>query len=487
MSIVDSVKRAGYYKMVDYLMENPEEHWPKAMDMVNKAVPKNLFPSQRKAFDTALKEKNNWYQLLLKICDLNPEVRTRLVKSFLVDANLMVWGEQEANREKYKCNIPWAILLDPTSACNLRCKGCWAAEYGHKLNLSFEDIDSIIEQGKALGTHVYIYTGGEPTVRKDDLIKLCEKHQDCAFLCFTNATLIDEAFVKEMVRVANFVPAISAEGFEEAMDARRGKGVFQKVQKAMALLREYKLPFGVSCCYTSANWDSMASEEYWDYLIEQGALFAWIFTFMPVGHSTTNELLPTVDQRKHLYNFVREMRKHKPLFTLDFQDDGEFVGGCIAGGRRYLHINAKGDVEPCVFAHYSNCNIHDTSLLDALRSPIFMEYYNMQPFNGNYLRPCPILENSGALAEMVKRSGAKSTDLEHEELAEDLCAKTKEFSDAWAPVAKEIFEDKNDPMYEVRIRDNQGMAESDLNKFERLKKEGYTIAWDAGEEVRKAS
>ena len=99
-----------------------------------------------------------------------------LIKTFLVDANLLVWGTQEKMRDEHRCNVPWAILLDPTSACNLHCTGCWAAEYGHSLNLSYDDIDSIIRQGKELGVHVYIYTGGEPLVRKRDLIRLCEAH-----------------------------------------------------------------------------------------------------------------------------------------------------------------------------------------------------------------------------------------------------------------------------------------------------------------------
>ena len=137
-----------------------------------------------------------------------------------------------------------------TSACNLHCTGCWAAEYGHKLNLSLETIDSIIRQGKDLGVNRYIDTGGEPMVRKKDLITLCERHPDCAFLSFTNGTLIDEAFCKEMLRVKNFVPAISLEGFDQANDGRRGNGVFEKVMQAMNLLREYKLPFGISTCYT---------------------------------------------------------------------------------------------------------------------------------------------------------------------------------------------------------------------------------------------
>lgn len=90
-----------------------------------------------------------------------------------------------------------AILLDPTSACNLHCTGCWAAEYGHKLNLSLETIDNIVCQGKELGIYMYIYTGGEPMVRKKDLITLCERHPDCEFLSFTNGTLLNEHFVRK--------------------------------------------------------------------------------------------------------------------------------------------------------------------------------------------------------------------------------------------------------------------------------------------------
>ena len=467
MKATDQIKRAALSKAIDYLLENPERNVAKIMDMIDKVAPDDVFPTQRAAFHQAIDDESNWYQLIMKILtDMNPQVRDRLIKTFVVDANMLAWPKQEAMRDQYHCNIPWAILLDPTSACNLRCTGCWAAEYGHKQNLTYEEIDSIINQGVKLGTHVYIYTGGEPLVRKHDLINLCEAHPDCAFLSFTNATLIDEEFVQDMIRVANFVPAISVEGFEEATDARRGEGTYAKVSRAMELLRENGLPFGVSCCYTSANASSIASEEFFDWLIEKGALFAWIFTYMPVGVGSPTSLMVHADQREHLYRFVREMREKKPLFTLDFQNDGEFVGGCIAGGRRYLHINATGDVEPCVFAHYANVNIRETSLLDALRSPLFMQYYEGQPFNDNLLKPCPILENEGLLADMVKRAGAHSTDLQEKESAEDLCAKCHDSIAEWTPVAERIWNDEGDPLYDKRKNDPaQGMADTDMRKL----------------------
>lgn len=468
MSLTQSAERAALNKLIDYLDDNPQENIDKIMDLVNKLVPDRVFPVQREAFTNVIKSRGNWYDLIMRIFSLNPKMRTKLLKALIVDGNLLAWPQQEKNREKYQCNIPWAILLDPTSACNLHCTGCWAAEYGYKQNLSFDDIDSIVTQGKELGTHIYIYTGGEPLVRKHDLIRICEKHQDCVFLCFTNSTLIDEAFCDDMIRVANFVPAISAEGNEHTTDARRGKGTYEKIEHAMKLLRERNLPFGISTCWTSANVDTVATEENMDWMIREGALFCWYFYFMPVGRSATSELMPTPEQREHMYRFIREMREKKPLFTLDFQNDGEFVGGCIAGGRRYLHINAVGDVEPCVFIHYSNANIHDVSLLDALRSPLFMKYYEGQPFNDNYLKPCPMLENPDVLPKMVAEAGAMSTDLVEKESPEQLREKTRAAAKAWSSVAELIWNDPKDPLYTKRHDDmTQGMADSDMHKFEK--------------------
>lgn len=468
MSLTQTAERAALYKLIDYVDEDPEARIPKIMDTIDRYTPEDVFPTQRAAFRNAIDGRSNWYELILKAFRLNPEVRTRLLKALIVDANILAWPVQERAREKYRCNIPWAILLDPTSACNLRCTGCWAAEYGHALNLSYEDICSIIDQGRELGCHVYIYTGGEPLVRKADLIRICERYPDCVFLCFTNATLIDEGFCQDMIRVANFVPAISAEGNEHTTDARRGDGTYAKIERAMDLLREHELPFGISACWTRANADAIATEENMDWMIGKGALFCWYFHFMPVGRSSTPELIPTPEQRERMYRFVREMRGRKPLFTMDFQNDGEFVGGCIAGGRRYLHINAAGDVEPCVFIHYANANIHDVSLLDALRSPLFMKYYEGQPFNTNHLRPCPMLENPDDLPRMVAETGARSTDLVEQETPEQLREKTAAAAAAWAPVAERLWADEADPMHETRQRWNEGQATTDVSRLGRL-------------------
>ncbi len=442
-SIKDSMQNFAVKQALKYIEGNPEENIPKLMALVDKFTPAGWYQSQRDAIRNVIDEKNNWYQLILKVYDLDPGVRRAFFQNFLVNASLKGSALQESVKEKEGCNVPWAILLDPTSACNLHCTGCWAAEYGNQLNLSLETINSIIEQGKKLGTYMYIYTGGEPLVRKKDLIKICEMHPDCEFLSFTNGTLIDEEFCQEMLRVKNFVPAISLEGFEEANDGRRGEGVYQRVQDAMARLKRNKLPFGISTCYTSKNVDDVSSEKYFDLLVESGALFVWFFHYMPVGNDAAVELLPAPEQREMMYRRIRELRKTKPIFSMDFQNDAEYVGGCIAGGRNYLHINAKGDVEPCVFIHYSNVNIHEVSLLDALKSPLFMAYHDNQPFNDNMLRPCPMLENPEMIRKMVKETGAVNTDYQSPEEVGSLCEKTIPYAENWKTTADKLWDGHN--------------------------------------------
>jgi MoaA/NifB/PqqE/SkfB family radical SAM enzyme len=442
---MESTKAHWAKVVLDYLDEDPDRNIPRLLTAVEFLDRKGAIRSQTTAVRAALADKDgNWYQLAKSMwTDVDDGVRKRLFENVVINATMIGSPRQEAAGKENDCNVPWAILMDPTSACNLHCIGCWASEYDKHLNMSFETLDSVIEQGKALGIYMYLYSGGEPLVRKNDIIRLCEKLDDCVFLSFTNATLIDEAFADEMLRVKNFVPAISVEGFEKETDFRRGDGTYAAVVKAMDILREHKLPFGISCCYTRDNTEVIGSEAYFDDMIAKGAKFAWLFTYMPVGTDAAPELMVTPEQREFMYHRVRDFRETKPIFTMDFWNDGEYVQGCIAGGRCYLHINANGDVEPCAFIHYSDSNIHETTLLGALQSPLFAQYRDNQPFNENHLRPCPLLDNPGRLADMVEASGATSTDLLDPENVRELSEKCTDAADRWAPVADQLWDESH--------------------------------------------
>ena len=381
MTLMEKAAHAAERKAFEKVLENfiqkgkTADAASAAQDLVDMAEKIQGSVWKKESFEVlhmiAGQPEGKWAHYVQRILD---ETDPYILKTFLTNAvyegGFRGYQQAQKNAEKYGCNIPWLILMDPTSACNMHCTGCWAAEYGHQLNLDLDTIDSIIRQGKDMGVYFYIYTGGEPLVRKKDIITLCERHPDCEFLSFTNGTLIDEAFADEMLRVKNFIPAISLEGDETTTDSRRGAGTYQKVLRAIELLHERKLIYGISSCYTSVNWDAISSWEYFQKLIDLGCLFIWYFHYMPVGNDASPELLPSPEQRRAVLERIRHNRSTMPLFAMDFQNDAQYVGGCIAGGRRYLHINANGDMDPCVFIHYSDSNIREkTCLLYTSPSP----------------------------------------------------------------------------------------------------------------------
>ena len=452
--LVHSAQRAAYNvairQAIKYVKKDGADKYEqigKLIDLVEKLTGSNYPPEgYAKARQLLANPDEKWARFLARSLD---ELDDNVIATTLLNLGFETFIEGtkqiRENRKKYDCNIPWLILFDPTSACNLRCTGCWAAEYGHKLNLTYDEMSKLVSEGKELGTHLFLLTGGEPMVRKKDILRLAEEHNDCMYHIFTNGTLIDEEFCREAQRLGNIAFGISLEGFEEVNDGRRGAGVFDKVMKAFDLLKQYGLLFGVSICYTRANIATITSDEYLDMIIEKGCRYAWYFHYMPVGNDADENLLPTMDQRVYMLHRVREIRHDKMLFAFDFQNDGEFVGGCIAGGRNYIHVNSNGDVEPCVFIHFSNANIREKRLLECLKQPLFEEYRNRQPFNKNLLRPCPMLENPEILQAMVKRAGAHSTDLTSPESTAHLCEKCEHYAEEWAPIADAIWAEKPHP------------------------------------------
>ncbi len=281
-----------------------EKNLDKLVDMGSKLL-KDTAPGAARGLRAGLYPGSKWEQFLFSLMD---EVDHNIIKTAVLN------GGYEAafrglrtcteNAEKYQCNVPWIILFDPTTACNKHCIGCWSAEYGNRYNLSLEDMDKLVSEAKALGTHMFMLTGGEPLVRKHDIIKLAEKHNDCMFNIFTNASLVDQAFCDDVKRVGNIAFSISVEGFEESNDGRRGDGSFDEVMAAMDLMKANGLLFGTSTAYTTKNYKQVTSDEYLDMLIEKGCRYAWYFHLMPVGAGAGTDLMCTPEEREYMFHRI---------------------------------------------------------------------------------------------------------------------------------------------------------------------------------------
>ncbi|HAH61372.1 MAG TPA: radical SAM protein, partial [Treponema sp.] len=184
MKIPYAIQKLGVDQVISNIEKDPEENLPKLLRWVDKVTKPGTFVPQRKMFHYAIDNRdNNWHHLLMNVMNtIDPEILKKVLITFFLNASILGESKKKEYREKYGCGIPWAVVIDITSACNLKCTGCWAAEYGSSMNMSYETLCDIIEQGRSFGMYMYIFTGGEPLVRKADVIRLCEKYDDCEFL-----------------------------------------------------------------------------------------------------------------------------------------------------------------------------------------------------------------------------------------------------------------------------------------------------------------
>lgn len=378
--------------------------------------------------------------------DLHPNQRDKWITNLAVNHLLSGTNKRKAWADREGFYPPSTVVISPTMKCNLSCYGCYAGDYDRSLELTLEEIDSILMQMKEMGVYFAVISGGEPFFKKD-IFEIFRKHSDMVFLVFTHGGLIDERMVEKLIEVGNVMPAFSLEGYEKETDERRGPGHFRKVMRAMDMLREAGLSFCGSFTQTSRNTDIITSDGYMDMLVEKGCFALWLFSYVPVGRNPDLSLMPSPEQRDLMRRRTVDFRASKPLVMVDFWNDGPIISGCIAGGRKYFHINANGDIEPCVFCHFAVDNIRRTTLKEALNSPLFRTIRETQGKHENQLRPCMLIDHPDAGREMFRTGGVYPTHAGADQIFSELSGRMDEYSSRYAEIADQVWD-----------RDFHGMA-----------------------------
>ncbi len=376
--------------------------------------------------------------------DVHPNQRDKWITNLAVNHLLAGTNKRKAWQEREGYYPPSTVVISLTMKCNLSCYGCYAGDYEKELELTNDEVDSVLTQMKEMGVYFAVISGGEPFFKKD-LFDIFRKHSDMAFLVFTHGGLIDEKVVEQLIEVGNVMPAFSLEGYEAETDERRGAGHFQKVMKAMELLREARLTFCGSFTQTGRNTHLITDSRYMDFLLEQGVYALWLFTYVPVGREPDLELMATPEQRDLLRARIAEFRETKPMLFVDFWNDGPIISGCIAGGRKYFHINANGDIEPCVFCHMAVDNIRRNSIKEALRSPLFRRIREKQGEEENLLRPCMLLDHPENGREFLAMEGVYPTHGGADALFTDLAPQMDEYAERYGEIADKVWKEEFQP------------------------------------------
>ena len=371
--------------------------------------------------------------------DLSPHCLQRIAETLFLNSLLASADVRDAFEKENGFRPPFTILISPTMRCNLHCVGCYSGKYKQAFGLSFETVDRIIGEARDIGTRFIVLSGGEPMTRKEEILELTAKYNDIYFMFYSNGTLIDNETARRMAENGNIGAIISLEGFEAATDARRGKGTFGKIMEAFDNLKQYGVPFGTSITVTRNNVEEVTSDAFYDMIIEKGVMVLWYFLFMPVGKNPDTSLMPTPEQREYLRQRDIYLRANKNIFIADFWNDAPAVGGCIAAGRNYLHINANGDVEPCVFAHHAVDNIEGKSLTEVLNSGFFKYIRSQQPYNENLLRPCQLIDNPQVWREAVTRYNAYPTHPGAEDLLYQINDELDDYAQRYGTLADDVW------------------------------------------------
>ncbi len=284
------------------------------------------------------------------------------------------WLKRAANlREKNKLKgylVPPILMFSITNKCNLICPGCYNKSFhsSEDNELSDEKLWQITEEAKDLGVSFFVIAGGEPFLRPV-LLDIMKEYPEIVFLVFTNGTLIDEKMIDSFKKQKNVVPMISLEGNREETDERRGQGTFDQLVQTMVQLRKRGIFFGLSLTVVRKNFSTITAETFIKMCHRMGCKFFMFLEYTPIQEGTDNWVL-AADQRAQMKDMMQNFRsKYSSLFIAVPWDEDD-VGGCLSAGRGFVHINAAGDLEPCPFAPFSDINVRDYSLKDALQSKL---------------------------------------------------------------------------------------------------------------------
>ncbi len=315
----------------------------------------------------------------------------------------ILWQRKAARKrieyEKQGLQVPPYMIISITNRCNLQCRGCYSKAQHRPIakEISYDKLRSVIAEAKDLGISFIFLAGGEPLMRAE-ILEITKDLPEIIFPLFTNGLLITDEIIIRLRKQKNVIPVISMEGYETDTDSRRGPGVYGQLQGTLEKIKRFGLFYGLSFTVSRINFETLTNALFIDKLMASGCQLFFFVEYIPVKEAT-EDLVITDEQRAALPTILDSFRAKFPGLFVSFPGDEEAFGGCLSAGRGFIHISAEGDLEPCPFAPYSDTNINNLSLKEALQSGLLKKIR----------QNCDVLtETSGGCALWEKREWLRS-------------------------------------------------------------------------------
>ena len=316
---------------------------------------------------------------------------------------------RRSRNEASGLHVPSYLIASITSSCNLHCAGCYSRanhateDCAPVRQLTTEQWESIFRQAEELGISFILLAGGEPLLRYD-VMEAAGKHQNILFPIFTNGTFLNQRCFELLDRCRNLIPVISIEGDRALTDSRRGEGVYDSVIQNMEQMQKQGLLFGCSITVTTENLDEVLSDEFISSLASRGCKAVFYIEFVPVTEEARH-LAPGDAEREKIREEIDRLRAACPeVVFVSFPGDEKSSGGCLAAGRGFFHINSHGGAEPCPFSPYSDINVAETSLREALDSALFHALRDNGHLLEDHVGGCVLYEKRELVEQLLTQS-----------------------------------------------------------------------------------
>jgi MoaA/NifB/PqqE/SkfB family radical SAM enzyme len=302
--------------------------------------------------------------------------------------------------------VPPVLIFSSTTRCNLHCRGCYADKGNCPTReLPLDRVRQLYREASDLGVGVIMIAGGEPLMRPEILWSAAEQ-KDIIFPVFTNGMLLNDGSIRYFRRHSNLFPVLSAEGGQERTDLRRGNGVYARVLEQMEKLRKAGKFFGLSITLTRENFDEVTHPVWIRSHHGMGCSLFFMVDYVPQSGEDAGLCL-TPGQKVQLPGRLERLRKMLPALFISLPGDEERFGGCLAGGRGFVHISASGQLEACPFAPFSDTSVKEHSLRDALASPFLKILRDSHHMLGEIRGGCTLWENRDWVRMQLSSAGSR--------------------------------------------------------------------------------
>lgn len=317
-------------------------------------------------------------------------------------------AEIRTRRIEKELPAPPVIICSITRRCNLKCKGCYAVSRSDKagMEISAERFSRLSEEAAEIGTNIILLAGGEPLMRKD-ILEAAAEQEKTIFPVFTNGTMLDSDMIRFFRKNRNLIPVLSIEGDRKMTDDRRGVGLYSQVVSAAEVLKRSRMFYGLSITLTRENFSQVTDPGYLERYHNLGCRLFFFVEYVPQPEMDIDKCLED-EQKEGLKERADKLRKELPALYVCMPGEEEQYGGCLAAGRGFVHVSPQGDLEACPFAPYSDSNIINMPLAEALDSMLLNRIRNGHHLLKESKGGCTLRENREWVEELMEGPGTMS-------------------------------------------------------------------------------